>query len=92
MTKVGQVHEKGLVSLVSLIAQSPSLRPEYYYFLTVAFPHVPQDGGTSFPFPKGLHNYADQHLGPFSTWTVLSGTARFPDENCLFWIRLNLVS
>ena len=25
-------------------------------------------------------------------WTVLSGTARLPDENCLFWIRLNLVS
>lgn len=56
------------------------------------FPRVPQDDGTSSHSPRGLHNYSDQHCGPFSTWTVLSGAARFPDENCLFCIGLNLVS
>lgn len=70
----------------SLAAQSSTLRPENFP------PRAPQYGSTSSRSLQGLHNHADQHCGPFSPWTVLSGTARFPDENCLFWIRLNLVS
>lgn len=46
-----------------------------------------------FLFPKGFRSYADQHPeAPFCPWPVLSELPDFPDENCLFWIRLNLVS
>lgn len=60
--------------------------------LTFDFPCALQHHSASCLFLKGLYNYADQHCESFSPWTVLSGTARFPDESCLFWIRLNLVS
>lgn len=87
--EAGQVHGKGHMSLVSLQEQSPpgGLR-------TALFSHwlFPRPGAMALPSPSGLHKDAGQQHGPFCPWTALSETARFPHENCLFWIRLPLVS
>lgn len=88
-----RAHEPGFSS----VTKSSSLRAENCYFLEWAqlclcsYLIFPVHSSTIVLPASFLRGYIIMQINIVSLFP-LSGTARFPDESCLFWIRLNLVS